>query len=101
MAAEAWNNRDGIELRRCDGCGLVFSVKDEYVYEELFNDAFVNKTKDDLVRMARAEGSDRLVADLVEKSKIAKGARVLDFGGGVGLTALMFQDHGVDAAVVE
>ena len=51
--------------------------------------------------MARAEGSDGLVSELLEKTGIAKGARTLDFGGGIGLTALMFQDHGVDAAVVE
>lgn len=101
MAADAWKNRDRIELRKCAGCGLVFSAEDEYSYEGLFNDSFVDKSKEDLVGKARSEGIDSLVSELVEKTGIAKGTRVLDFGGGIGLTALMFQDYGVDAVVVE
>lgn len=101
MAANARNNRDGIELRKCYACGFVFSEKAEFAYEELFANWFADKTKEDLVRRAQHEGLDKLVGELVSTTKIAKGARVLDFGSGIGLTCLMLQELGLEVIAVE
>jgi len=101
MAADARNNRDGIELRKCIACGFVFSAKDGYSYEELFATSFADKNKEDLAQRARWEGLDKLVAEIVHKSKLGKGARVLDFGSGIGLTTLVFQDSGFNVVAVE
>lgn len=101
MAADARKNRDGIELRKCRACDFVYSAKDEYSYGELFNDAFVDKSKEDLVRIAKSQGLDNLVAEIARKAGIGKDAKILDFGSGIGLMILMFQRLGFDAFAVE
>jgi 2-polyprenyl-3-methyl-5-hydroxy-6-metoxy-1,4-benzoquinol methylase len=100
MATDAWNNRDGIELRRCGKCDFVFSAEADFSYEQ-FATRFVGASKNELIARARVEGLDKMVADIAEKAGLSKGARVLDFGSGVGLAALSFVSAGFDVAVVE
>jgi 2-polyprenyl-3-methyl-5-hydroxy-6-metoxy-1,4-benzoquinol methylase len=101
MPANAWNNRDGIELRRCSGCDFVFSAEADFSYEEFFATGFAGAGKNELMLQARAEGLDKMVAEIAAKAALPKGARVLDFGSGVGLAALGFMSAGFDVVVVE
>jgi 2-polyprenyl-3-methyl-5-hydroxy-6-metoxy-1,4-benzoquinol methylase len=101
MAANAWNNRDGIELRQCNACDFAFSAQASVSYEEFFVKAFSGASKDELMQAARSEGLDRMVAEIAIKGRLSAGARVLDFGSGVGLAALSFAGAGFDVTAVE
>ena len=101
LAATSWNNAYGIELRKCLACGFVFSAQAEFSYEEFFVDAFVGKDKDELLRVARAQGLHTVVAKIAAKTGLRRGARVMDFGAGIGLAALSFMEFGFDVCAVE
>lgn len=101
MAAAAWNNRDGIELRACNACAFVFSAEANFSYEEFFVAGFSGASKNELMQAARSEGLDGMVAEIATKARLSAGARVLDFGSGVGLAALSFAGAGFDVTAVE
>ena len=101
MAARAWNNTHGIELRRCRACAFVFSAQAGFSYEELFVGSFAGKSRDDLIRAARAQGLHTMVAEIVAKTGLEQGAKVMDFGAGIGLAALTFMQAGYDVVAVE
>jgi len=79
MAANARKNLDGIELRKCCGCGFAFSAKDEYSDEELFTKSFADASREDLIVRARSQGHDKLVTE-----------------SGISLIAQMFHDLCLD-----
>jgi 2-polyprenyl-3-methyl-5-hydroxy-6-metoxy-1,4-benzoquinol methylase len=101
MAADAWNNRDHVELRKCSACGFVFSTEADVAYDEFFVDKFAGAGHGELMQAARAEGLDRVVVEIVRKSGLSAGAHALDFGSGVGLAALSLAAAGFDVTAVE
>jgi len=101
MKANAWNNRNKIELRQCSSCGFVYSIVSEFKYTEFCSGVYAAKTKDEILSLAYQQNIDKLVSDIIHKSKINYGGRMLDFGCGIGLTALCFQEHGFETFGVE
>lgn len=101
LAAQAWNNCDGVELRKCAGCGFVFSAEAGFSYESFVADSVAGQSVEELMRMAQSQGLGKLVGEIAGKAGIGRGARVLDFGSGIGLAALSFMDAGFDVLAVE
>jgi 2-polyprenyl-3-methyl-5-hydroxy-6-metoxy-1,4-benzoquinol methylase len=92
MRADAWNNRAGVELKKCVPCGFVYSSSFFGGYEHA-GLQHATKTKSDLFTLAQREQLPRLAQELVKKTGLHAGI-ALDFGCGVGLFALCLQECG-------
>src|SRR5574344_320502 len=100
MKSDARNNRDGVSLKKCKICSFVYSSVSKYKYEDLDN-GFVSKTKEELLFIAEGQRIDKLVQDIVKKSGLKNGTKVLDFGCGVGFMSLFFQKYGFNTFGIE
>src|SRR5579872_7220170 len=101
MAATAWNNAYAVELRKCRACAFVYSAAADMTYEEFFIEGFGGKDRRELLSLAHAEGLDDMVGEIVDRTDLRRGASVLDFGAGIGLTSLTLIEQGFDVIAVE
>ena len=99
MKPQAWNNRHGIELKKCKECAFVFSAASLCSYETVEN-TYEKYTKIDLLRLARQQRLPDLIHEIAQKARLTKGD-VLDFGAGVGLAAVCLQEKGFTPYAVE
>jgi 2-polyprenyl-3-methyl-5-hydroxy-6-metoxy-1,4-benzoquinol methylase len=99
MRPNAWNNRTGIELKKCVQCSFVYSASFWGRYEEA-GAQHSTKTKHELFALAQHERLHDLVDEIIKKSGLHTGT-VLDFGCGVGLQALCVQEKGFQVYGVE
>lgn len=98
MASTKWNNRDGIELRKCKKCKFVYSKSSDFDYEIFAR--YADKNNEELNSIINQQGLNLLINEIVDKSKIKSG-KVLDFGCGVGLSLLYFQQKGFSTFGIE
>lgn len=99
MKPTAWNNRHGIELRKCKKCGFVFSAVSIYEYVSAGNQ-YLETSKNDMILQANKQRLPLLAHEIVEKTKLKKG-KILDFGCGIGLLALCMQEKGFTTYGIE
>jgi 2-polyprenyl-3-methyl-5-hydroxy-6-metoxy-1,4-benzoquinol methylase len=92
MKSTAWNNRHKLELKKCTSCGFVYTPTSSCDYETAGN-PYVHATKKDLLEVADKQKLPSLVQEIVDKSGLKSG-KALDFGCGVGLSALCLQEKG-------
>ena len=97
MSANAKNNQDGIELRRCS-CGFVFSKLPPYDYSDYWSDVWESRSRSDLLAQAKAEGLDKLAKEVIAKTNPN---RIMDFGAGIGMTSIVFDSLGCNVYAVE
>ncbi len=94
MKPTAWNNRHGIELRKCSNCRFVYSAVSTFDYSALGHDTTaVRSSKRQLLSLAREQKLPELIEEIVEKAQVKNG-KALDFGCGIGLSALCLQQKG-------
>lgn len=94
MKPTSWNNRDGIELKKCKPCGFVYSAAVLHDYTTGNHRSSV-KTED-----PNKQQLPLLTDEIIEKSELKKG-KVLDFGCGIGLLLLCLQKRGLAAYGIE
>lgn len=99
MKSTAWNNRHGIELRKCKQCNFVFSAVSIFEYISAGNQ-YKNTTKQDMIAVANKQRLPLLADEVIKKTK-QKSGKVLDFGCGIGLFALCMKERGFDTYGVE
>ncbi|HVX00963.1 MAG TPA: class I SAM-dependent methyltransferase, partial [Candidatus Babeliaceae bacterium] len=99
MKATAWNNRHGLELKQCSSCGFVFTPTSLCNYPSSVN-PYASATKLELLRLAKEQNIPILVQEIIQKAQLSSG-EILDFGCGVGLTALCLQELGFSVYGIE
>lgn len=100
MSPTAWNNRHGVELRRCLSCSFVLSAEADYTYEEIGQEC--SAMQETAIRRAlQQQRIPALCNELIQKTKLCTGDSVLDFGCGIGLSALCMQERGFAVRGVE
>lgn len=100
MKAQAWNNRHGVELKKCAHCAFVFSAVEACDYTGT-GGSYVVQSKDELKSRARKEKLDILAQEIVQKTGLTPNSKTLDFGCGVGLFSLCFQEMGFKTYGIE
>jgi 2-polyprenyl-3-methyl-5-hydroxy-6-metoxy-1,4-benzoquinol methylase len=101
MQDNAWNNRHGVELRKCNSCDFVFSAVSVFDYDAFSaNETFPTQTKEQLKELARTENLPTMIDEIIQKTNLESG-KSLDFGCGIGLNSLCLQDHGYATYGVE
>lgn len=94
MKNDAWNNRHGVELRKCNACNYVFSAVSVFEYDSFSaQEAFQSQTKEELLKVAQQENLPALIDEIINKAGLS-GGRTLDFGCGIGLNSLCLQEKG-------
>jgi len=102
MRKNARNNRDKVELRKCKNCGFVYSIVSRFRYEGFGNNIdVIFKTREELLEIAYNQNVNKLVSEIIKKSGLKDGSKVLDFGCGIGLISLCFQEHGFQTFGIE
>jgi len=99
MKTTAWNNRDGIELKKCKNCQFIFSAASlcDYVFA---GNIYAGMSRQELLERAQCEGLPALCSEIIQKSRLQAG-KVLDFGCGIGLTALCLQEKSFETYGIE
>lgn len=91
MKPSAWNNRNGIELRKCISCGFVYSAQSLYDYSNAGRE-YIPATRTDLLKKAENQRLPQFYAEILAKTKLT-GGKLLDFGCGPGLGLLTLQQQ--------
>jgi SAM-dependent methyltransferase len=99
MREEAYNNRDHVQLLRCGHCGFVYS-KEVSIDYNTYGRKVSELSDQELADKSRDQGISELVTEVIDKSGITGGS-VLDFGCGIGLTALEFRNRSFDVLGIE
>jgi len=99
MKPSAWNNRHGIELKKCKECEFIFSAASLCDYVSVEN-KHEQRSRADLMKFAQQQKLPALVNEIVKKSQLKDG-KVLDFGAGVGLASLCLQEKGFTTYAIE
>jgi len=96
-----WRNLYKVAMFKCNHCNFIYSGEDKFDYINFFPSIFSSCGIEELMNIALKEGLDRMALDLIRLSELKYGANILDFGSGVGLTALVFKKNEFNVSAVE
>jgi len=86
MKQDALNNRDNVALLKCKNCQFVYSQVAEYEYQE-FGEG-LDLSQEEILNLATQQNINKLM----ESMNLKANWKVLDFGAGIGITALYLKE---------
>lgn len=99
MKPTAWNNRHGVELKKCSDCRFVFSAESLCDYVSVGN-THEQRDAQALLKLAQQQRLPQLMDEIVAKTRLQHGT-TLDFGAGIGLASLCLQNKGFTTYAIE